>query len=129
VVRRNLDEADEWIRSWTARASARAEAAQRLSERVSSLSSTVRVADGAITVTVSGAGLVTGLELDDRVRHLTGRALSEAILGAIGQAQAGLTEQVTVVVQETVGMDSETGQAVVTSFERRFPATTDDADD
>ena len=49
MIGRNLDDAEEWLRSWTAQASARAEAAQQMSDRVAGLTSTVTVADGAIT--------------------------------------------------------------------------------
>jgi DNA-binding protein YbaB len=99
-----------------------------MSERVASLSSTARVADGAIAVTVAGSGLVTGLELDDRVQRMTGRDLSTAILTAMRQAQAGLTAKVQQVVQETVGAETETGRAVVGAFENRFPEQPEEED-
>jgi len=119
---RNLDDADEWVRSWTAQASARAEAAQQMSDRVTGLTSVATAADGAIKVTVAGSGVVTGLELDDRVQRMSGRELAAEILKAMQKAQAGLTEKVVAVVQETVGGETETGRAVIGSFERRFPA-------
>lgn len=122
----NLDSAEEWLRSWTAQADARAQAAMLMSERVADLSSTVRVADGAITVTVAGSGVLTGLELDDRVQRMSGRDLAGQIMRAVAKAQAGLNEQVATVVAETVGPASETGQAVLGSFERRFPAVSDE---
>ena len=34
MIGRNLEDAEQWLRSWTAQASARAEAAQRMPERV-----------------------------------------------------------------------------------------------
>jgi DNA-binding protein YbaB len=128
VIGRNLDDAEEWLRSWTAQANARAEAAQQMSERVASLTSTVSVADGAISVTVAGSGVLTGLELDDRVQQYSGRELSAEIMRAIQKAQAGLNAKVATVVEETVGYGSETGRAVVASFERRFPAAGEDED-
>ncbi len=121
-----LCRAEEWLRSWTAQASARAEAAQQMSERVAALSSTASVADGAITVTVAGSGVLTGLQLDDRVHRLSGRELSAEIMRAIRIAQSGLNAKVASVVEETVGPESETGQAVLGSFERRFPAVPDE---
>jgi DNA-binding protein YbaB len=122
MIGRNLDDAEEWLRSWTAQASARAEAAQQMSERVAGLTSTATVADGAIKVTVAGSGVLVGLELDDRVQRLPGRDLAAQIMTAVQKAQSGLNAKVAVVVQETVGPESETGQAVLGSFERRFPA-------
>lgn len=118
---RSLDDADDWLRNWTSQASARAEAAQRMSDKVSALTSAATAADGAIKVKVAGSGLLVGLELDDRVQRLPGRELAAQIMRAVAQAQAGLNSKVAEVVADTVGADSETGRAVVTSFERRFP--------
>ena len=126
MIGRHVDDAQEWLRSWTAQASARAEAAQQMSERVAGLTSTASLADGAITVTVAGSGVLTALELDDRVQRFSGRELSAEIMRAIQKAQAGLNAKVATVVEETVGHGSETGQAVLASFERRFPAVGDD---
>ncbi len=97
-----------------------------MSERVAALSSTVSLADGAITVTVAGSGVLTALELDDRVQRLPGSELSAEIMRAIQKAQAGLNAQVAMVVEETVGHESDTGRAVLTSFERRFPEPGED---
>jgi DNA-binding protein YbaB len=129
MIGRNLDDAEEWLRSWTAQASARAEAAQQMSERVAGLTSTASVADGAITVTVAGSGVLTGLELDDRVQRMPGRDLAAQIMRAVQKAQSGLNAKVATVVEETVGPESETGQAVLGSFERRFPDVPDDEPD
>jgi len=126
MIGRDVDGAEEWLRSWTAQASARAEAAMQMSERVADLSSTVSMADGAITVTVAGSGVLTGLELDDRVQRLSGRDLAGQIMRAVGRAQAGLNAKVAAVVEETVGPASETGQAVLGSFERRFPVVAEE---
>lgn len=120
------DEAEEWLREWTARASSKAEAAQRMSEQVAALTSTATGNDGAIKVTVAGSGVVTGLELDDRVRQLPGRELSAQIMRVIGLAQAGLNAKVADVVSQTVGAETETGNAVLASFERRFPAVSEE---
>lgn len=118
----NLDQAEDWLREWTARASSKAEAAQRMSERVAALTSTATGHDGAIKVTVGGSGVVTAMELDDRVRQLPGRELAAQIMKTIAAAQAGLNAGVAAVVNETVGAETETGRAVLGSFERRFPA-------
>lgn len=126
VIGGRAEDAEDWLRTWTAQVSARAEAAQQMSERVAGLTSTVSVADGAITVTVAGSGVLTALELDDEVHRFSGRELSAEIMRAIHKAQAGLNAKVAEVVDETVGHGSETGRAVLTSFERRFPVVGDD---
>src|SRR4051812_19552587 len=92
-----------------------------LAERVAALSASATGDDRAVTVTVSSAGIVTGLRLDDSVRRLSGETLSAEILRTMRRAQAALAEQVVVAVDETVGADTETGKAVVDSFSQRFP--------
>jgi hypothetical protein len=93
-----------------------------LADRVATLSASATGDDGAIRVTVAGSGLVTGLDLEDRVRRLSGPALAAEIMRTIRRAQATLTEQVATAVDETVGARSETGKAVLDSFSQRFPA-------
>jgi YbaB/EbfC DNA-binding family len=101
--------------------------AAALADRVAALDASAVGDDGAIRVTVGGSGLVTGLELDDRVRRLPGSSLSVEILRTIRRAQAALTERVAAAVDDTVGPESETGKAVLDSFSRRFPPEPDEA--
>ena len=122
VYGQNLDEADEWLRQWTARTSARAEAAQQMSERIAALTSTATAARGTVKVTVSGSGALTGLELPDRVHRIPGQVLAATILDTMRRAQGGLAAKVIQIVQDTVGTDSETGAAVIRSFKIRYPA-------
>ena len=121
MLGRNLDDAEEWVRSWSAQVSGRAEAAAALADRVAGLTSSAAGDDGNIRVTVASSGNVTGLELTDRVQRLSGADLSAEILRAMRRAQAGLAERVAQAVDETVGADTETGRAVLDSFTRRFP--------
>jgi hypothetical protein len=121
VLGRDLDDADDWVRSWSAQVSGRAEAAAALADRVARISSTASGPDGTIRVTVGSSGTMTGLELDDRVRRMSGAELSEEILKVMRRAQAGLAGKVAEAVDDTVGADTETGRAVLDSFARRFP--------
>lgn len=118
---RDLNDAEDWIRRWTAQSSAAADAAQQMSEQVAALSSTATSADGHISVTVAGSGLLTELRLDDSLR-LTGSQLADKIMSTLRLAQAGLAAKVASVVEQTVGSDSATGMSVVHSFQHRFPA-------
>lgn len=127
MLGRDPAEAEEWIRSWSAQASARAEAATQLADRVATISATAANFDGSIRVRVSSSGVLEGLELDDRTRALPGRDLADEIMRTMRRAQAKLTESVATAVKETVGTDTESGQAVIASFRSRFPA--DDPDD
>jgi DNA-binding protein YbaB len=122
VLGRDLDEGDGWARSWGDQASGRSEAATALADRVAELTATATGADGAVRVTVTSSGVVTGLQLDDRVQRMGGAALAGEILRVIRRAQAGLAERVAEVVEATIGSDTETGRAVLASYRRRFPA-------
>jgi hypothetical protein len=126
VLGRDLDDADDWVRSWSAQVSGRAEAAAALAGRVAGISSTASSADRTVLVTVGSSGVVTALELDDRMQRMTGTELSEEILRVMRRAQAGLADQVAEAVDDTVGSDTETGRAVLDSFVRRFPAEPDE---
>jgi len=126
VLGRNLDDAEEWVRSWSSQVSGRAEAAAALADRVAGLTASATGADGAVTVTVTSSGNVAGLALTDSVQKLDGAELSAEIMLAYRRAQAGLTEQVAAAVDETVGADTETGRAVLESFAQRFPAEPDE---
>jgi hypothetical protein len=122
---RDLDDADEWARSWTSRTTAPAEAAAALADRVAGISASASGADDAIRVTVGSTGALTDLRLDDRVRELPGTRLAYEIMQVVRHAQANLAAQVADAVGDTVGEDSETGRAVLDSFASRFPEPRD----
>jgi hypothetical protein len=117
----DIDGAEEWLDTWVAQVNAQAERSVELSRRVATLTGAAEGRDGAIRVTVGSAGQVDRLELDDRVHELTGARLAEEILSVIRRAQADLSSRVAEEVQATVGADTETGRAVVHSFDTRFP--------
>jgi len=122
VLGRNLDANQDAMRSWSEQVSSGTEAAAELADRVATLSAQASGGDGAIRVTVASSGVVTGLELDDRVLRLPGAELAGEILRTMCRAQAALTDRVAEAVDETVGADTETGKAVLESFAQRFPA-------
>jgi YbaB/EbfC DNA-binding family protein len=122
VLGRDLDDAEEWVRSWSSQVSGRAEAAAALADRVAGLTASATGADGAVTVTVTSSGNVTGLALAEGVQRLPGDELAAQIMTVIRRAQAGLSDRVAEAVDETVGADTETGRAVLESFAQRFPA-------
>ncbi len=122
MLGRDVDDAEEWVRSWSSQVSGRAEAAAALADRVAALTASADGDGGAIRVTVASSGNVTGLALDDRVQRLPGQELADEILRTMRRAQAGLAGRVAEAVDETVGADTETGKAVLESFAQRFPA-------
>jgi hypothetical protein len=109
----SIDAAEDWLDDWTASISAQAERAATLSRRVAALTGSAESADGSIKVTVGSAGQVESLDLDDA-------ELARRILSVMRKAQSNLARQVTTQVQDTVGADTETGRAVIDSFESRF---------
>nr|WP_221382997.1 YbaB/EbfC family nucleoid-associated protein [Actinoplanes polyasparticus] len=117
----DIDAAEDWLDGWTASVSAQAERAAVLSRRVAALTGSAQSSDGSIKVTVGSSGQVEKLELDDRVHQVRGPELAERIVSVMRQAQARLARQVSVEVEQTVGSDTETGRAVIHSFETRFP--------
>jgi len=122
----NIDAAEEWLESWTASVNEQAQRAAQLSSRVAALTGAAESNDGSIRVTVGASGQVEKLELDDRVQRLAGEELARQILAVMRKAQARLSAQVTDEVQATVGADTETGRAVIHSFDARFPQQSDD---
>jgi hypothetical protein len=115
------DRAEEWIRSWSASMSERARAARPLSDEVARLRASASTPDRTITITVNGSGVVEDLRLHAGAARQGMDRLAEEIMRTMRQAQAALAGLVAAIAAETVGADSETGRAVVSSFERRFP--------
>lgn len=128
MLGRDVDEAEEWVRSWSSQVSGRAEAAAALADRVAGLTASATGADGAVTVTVASSGNMTGLALAEGVQRLGGAELAAQIMRVMRRAQAGLCDRVAEAVDETVGADTETGRAVLASFAQRFPAETGASD-
>jgi hypothetical protein len=122
VLGRNLEASAGAMRSNSDHVAGRTEAAAELAERVATLTSSADGGAGAIRVTVTSSGALTGLDLQDSVQRLAGKDLAVEILRVMHRAQAGLVDRVAAAVDETVGADSETGRAVLDSFTQRFPA-------
>ncbi len=116
----DIDAAEEWLNSWTASVNAQAERAAQLTSRVAALTANAESSDGSIKVTVGSTGQIEKLALDDRVQRLSGEELSRQILAVMRKAQASLSTLVASEVEATVGVDTETGRAVIGSFETRF---------
>jgi hypothetical protein len=124
----DVDAAEQWLDTWVGQVNAQAERSVELSRRVASLTGTAQARGGAIRVTVGASGQIERLDLDDRVREVSGPQLAGEIMSVMRQAQRALTEKVALQVRETVGADSETGRAVIHSFDTRFPAASREDD-
>lgn len=116
----DLDAAQRWVDEWQSGIAERAERATALSGRLAALSATARSPDGLIEVTVAASGTVTALRLDERIRQQSAARTATQVVATIGAAQRELTRLATEATAETVGLDNETGQAIVRSFAARL---------
>jgi hypothetical protein len=116
---RNLDEAARLVDDWQAGIEARAARARELAARLGTLNAGARSEDGLVSVTVGSSGAVIGLELKEGIRDRPADETARAILATVQAAQASLTAAVTAAAAETVGVDSETGKAVIASYVSR----------
>jgi DNA-binding protein YbaB len=111
-----VERIDGWERGFAARAAQ----AKALAERTAGLLATAEEADGLIEVTVGSNGQVTGLRLDEGIRRQPAATTARQIMAAIRAAKAELTRQFRSITAETVGVDSETGRAVMAGLAARL---------
>lgn len=109
------------LERWAAGVAAKAERYQDMQRQVTAVTSTESSRDGIVTVTVDSAGAVTDLRITDQARTLPGAEIAALVLNTMRQAQSRITAQVTEIMQSTVGEDTQTVDAVVSSFRQRFP--------
>jgi YbaB/EbfC DNA-binding family protein len=114
----DLDAAERRVDEWQAGLERRAGEAREMAARLAGLSASARSADELVTVTVDADG-VTRLELEEGIRKQPASETAAAILATIRVARGKLTEAVTSVAAETVGVDSETGKAVIAAYAKR----------
>ncbi len=119
----DLEASERWVDDWEQQAQERARRAQALAQRVSQLSCTARSPSGFVEVTVSSAGVLTGLRLDERVRQQPAARTAEEVLATLRQALSQLATEVRQATADTIGLDTETGQAVVSRLTGRFGGT------
>ncbi|GAA3868824.1 YbaB/EbfC family nucleoid-associated protein [Saccharothrix violaceirubra] len=109
----------EEIERWTRAAETNAANLRTVADRVAAVRVTETSRDGLVRVTVEPSGAVSGLEISDRCRGMSGAELSAAVLATMRKAQSRLAGEVSGVVQGTV--DGDTATALVASYEQRFP--------
>ncbi len=114
------DAAERWVDDWQAGIVERAARASALSRQVSGLSVTAWGGEGLVEVTVGPSGVMTGLKLDERVREHPASWIAEQVLATLRTAQERLADRVRQAVVDTVGADSQTGQAVLGSWSARL---------
>jgi YbaB/EbfC DNA-binding family len=107
--------------NWQSRIVENAARYQDLHQRVSRLSVSEVSPDGAVRVTVSATGLMTGLEVSESARFGSNAELADAVMSCLRRAQARLPDLVGQAVSESMGATEETGQLLVDEARRRFP--------
>jgi hypothetical protein len=115
------EETERRVEQWAAEFASKADRYQQMQQQISRVSATESSADGTVQVTVDSGGVVTDLVLSDRASSLRPQQLASQILDVMRRAQSRLTDRVQQVMQDTVGDDEATVQAVVASYEQRFP--------
>ncbi|GAB2597902.1 hypothetical protein Aab01nite_73650 [Paractinoplanes abujensis] len=117
---RDLEDAERMIDDWQTGIEARAAQARELSARLSAVTATARSDDGLVEVTVASAGDMVRLDLGEGIRGRPAAETARVILATARAARRALAARITEVTTETVGAESETGRAVIESYERRL---------
>jgi len=116
---RDLDEAERLVDEWQAGFEQRAAQARALSTRLAALTATAESEDGLVKVTVGASGGISDLTLKEEIRDQPAATTARLILTTMRAAQASLATAATEATAETVGVDSETGKAIIASYAAR----------
>ncbi|WP_033260950.1 YbaB/EbfC family nucleoid-associated protein [Amycolatopsis vancoresmycina] len=117
----NAGDAAAQVDRWVAQAKEKAQRYQAMQAAVGQVAVTETSPDGMVTVTVDSAGNVTGLQITDRVRDLSGAQVAKAVLGTLRRAQSRLPERLAEVIAGTIGDDEETLNTIVGNYRAKFP--------
>ncbi|WP_024877376.1 YbaB/EbfC family nucleoid-associated protein [Saccharomonospora piscinae] len=127
MLNQDPGEAGEQFERLAAELQRKAQRYTSLRQQLDSAGVTERSPGGEVAVTVDGNGVLTGLDLSERTRGMDPSAVSATIMASLRQAQARLREQVSELVQETVG-DDPAGNNIVAQYAERFPDPVDGED-
>ncbi|PRY25815.1 YbaB/EbfC family nucleoid-associated protein [Pseudosporangium ferrugineum] len=108
------------IDRWEEAIRRRAEQAQALARRTEGLSATARSRDRLVEVTVGREGQIEDLRLAEGIRHQPAATTAREILATLRLAKADLVRQFDEATAATVGVDTETGRALMQSVRNRL---------
>ena len=108
------------VDAWKRRTDKRFEAIRQMGEKMAKLRVGAVNDEGTIKVTVDAAGSLADLKLHESVMDGTAADLAADILDTLAKARTNLATGATLVLDHTVGADSETGRAVLATFHDRF---------
>jgi len=110
------------IDEWVARTERRAQAYRDLAAEITTIAATAASPRGVARVTTDQAGLVTGIQILDAHRQLSGDELAREIMTAMRSAQSRVQQQVLDRVREHLADDPEAAASVADQYRRRFGA-------
>lgn len=114
------NQARDWVDDWKHRAERRLEETQQMATRMEKLSITRSNSDETVNLTVDSAGIMTKLELAKSALSMDATKLAAEIIATQRKAQNALGKAASMMVKDTVGLESATGQAVMNGFRKRF---------
>jgi len=117
----DLEGAERWLEDWESSIAERAAKAKTFAEQGAAVSATATDPGGVVEVTVDSSGVVTGLQLRERVRRMPAPELGDLILSVMRAAQANLAHRMARVAADTMGEDNDMTRTIAASYERRFP--------
>jgi len=100
------DASREYLRSWQENADRTAARAAAMSEQLKRLRVTARDSNGLAEVTIDSAGVLTGLELTDRIHRFAPPVVARAVLSALREARSEAADRAHDIAVETMGPDS-----------------------
>lgn len=106
---------------WQSKISENARHYQELHDRLARLSISEASRDGAVRVTVSASGLLTGLELTETARPVSLADLAATVMDCVRLAQARIPDLLREAMSESVGNTDPNTHLLVADARQRFP--------
>src|SRR4051812_17254078 len=101
-----LVDPNQVVASYEQEVAAVAARAEEAKDRIKNLTGTATSPDGAVTVTVGGAGALQSVSFGPRADELPKERLAEAIMAAARRAQAQASQRILEIMEPLVGEDS-----------------------
>ncbi|GAA3887237.1 YbaB/EbfC family nucleoid-associated protein [Saccharothrix violaceirubra] len=112
---------EQEIARWAEGVAKKAERYQDLNRRVADVTIREVSRDGLVRLTVDATGALRELEISDKSREVGGASLAASIMATMRRAQSRISGAVAEAVAEAGIVEPGTAQALVSSYERRFP--------
>lgn len=112
--------AQSWLDDWSRRARQRLHETQEMAEKLEKLKVTATNPDGTVKVTVDSHGTVVDLVLRDSITSLPADRISTEIMATMRRARNAVGKGAYRIVKDSVGLESETGKAIMAGFRKRL---------